>query len=360
MAAVFAGALFYSQWPQQASGVTPPATITELKSQHAQPSEKDPPTSSNQISPDHVTSVNDRPSTDHVPAVPPSKGNWDTSTEFSGHTLAVQPRPKQPSIDIGPNPLQQPAPTMPRSDTDASSHSTSSAANTSDSESAFDGQAAQQAAPIREAPYVADAYSRLPSLSVVHATSLPDTMYQPTPSQSQQTVVKIPVGTRLKVRLTDTLSSDRNRTGDTFRAVLDSPLAVDGVVIATPASVVLGRIANARKAPLLGGKADLTLTLTEITTSDGNLVPVATNNIEREGARTGIVNTAKMATGAAFGAVIGAVSGAAEGAGISSGLKNDDATNGFMATTKTVVLPAGTQVSFDISSPLAVSAQASR
>jgi hypothetical protein len=177
---------------------------------------------------------------------------------------------------------------------------------------------------------------------------------------SEPKQVTVEPGTAVRVRLTETLSTDRTRTGDSFRATLAAPLLVDGVLVAGTDAIVLGRVASAHKAPILGGKADLTLTLTDITTPNGHDLRIGTNNIEREGSRSGVLNTAKMATGAAVGAVVGALSGAAEGAGISSALKNDDRTNGFMATNRTVVLAAGTQMTFTLVSPLIVSNEPNR
>jgi hypothetical protein len=176
------------------------------------------------------------------------------------------------------------------------------------------------------------------------------------PSQALPKVVTVQSGTEIHVRLAEALSSDRSRTGDSFRAALDSPLVVDGIVVAGTGSSVLGRIAQARKAPLLGGTSDLTLTLTDIATADGHLIRMNTDNVEQQGSRGGIVSTAKMATGAAVGAVIGAVSGAAEGAGISSSLRDDSRTSGFMATKRTVVLQSGTELNFKLVSPLRVAA----
>jgi hypothetical protein len=182
----------------------------------------------------------------------------------------------------------------------------------------------------------------------------PQAPQQSNPLPPQTKLVTVPSGTNINIRLAEALSSDRNRTGDSFRAVLDEPLVVDGVVLAGTGSNVLGRIAQARKAPLLGGTAELTLTLTDITTADGHLTKINTNNIEQQGSRSGVVNTAKMATGAAVGAVIGAVTGAAEGAGISSSLRDDNRTSGFMATKRTVVLQSGTEVNFKLASALRV------
>ena len=179
------------------------------------------------------------------------------------------------------------------------------------------------------------------------------------PPQPGPQVITAQPGTRIRVRLAEPLSSDRNRAGDTFRAVVDSPVVVNGAVVAPAGANVFGRIADARKAPLLGGRADLTLTLTDITTADGHLARIATDGVQQVGARSGIVNTAKMATGAAIGAVTGALDGAAAGAGISAPLRND-VTNGFFATKRTVAFPAGTQVVFSLTAPLNVTEQVNR
>jgi hypothetical protein len=171
-------------------------------------------------------------------------------------------------------------------------------------------------------------------------------------SQAEAKIITAPPGTVVGVRLAESLSSDHTRTGEVFRATLDSPIVVNGFVIARAESVVLGRIVQASRAPLLGGRAHLTLALTNITLAEGNLVTVDSNVFEQQGSRSNIVNTAKMVTGAAVGATIGAVTGAAEGAGISSALRSSDRTSGFMATKRTVVLPAGTLISFTLSTPL--------
>jgi hypothetical protein len=182
----------------------------------------------------------------------------------------------------------------------------------------------------------------------------------PVPPQIGPQVITVQPGTSIRVRLAEALSSDRNRAGDTFRAVLDSPVVVNGLVVAPAGANAFGRIANARRAPLLGGRADLTLTLTDITTADGHLARIATDGVQQVGARSGIVNTAKVATGTVVGSVVGALDGAATSAGISAPLRNDTATNGFFATKRTVVFPAGRQIVFNLAAPLKVTEQVNR
>jgi hypothetical protein len=182
----------------------------------------------------------------------------------------------------------------------------------------------------------------------------------PVPPQIGSKVITVQPGTSIRVRLAEALSSNRNHAGDTFRAVLDSPVVVSGLVVASAGATVFGRIANARKAPLLGGRADLTLTLTDVTTTNGHLARIATNGVQQLGARSGIVNSAKTATGAAIGGVVGALDGAAARAGISAPVKNDITTNGFLAIKRRVVFPAGRQIVFSLAAPLKVTEQVNR
>jgi hypothetical protein len=200
--------------------------------------------------------------------------------------------------------------------------------------------------PILEPRYASKQEAQRPTASGSRVTSrLPEPERKSVP-------LTIPEGTILTVRLAETLSSNRNRAGDTFRATLASPLAVNGSMVAGMGAAVLGRVVSARRAPLIGGRANLTLTLTHITGAEERLVPVNTSIVEEQGSHTNVVNTAKMATGAVVGAVVGAVRGAGEGSGLSSSLKNGDTTNGFMATNRTVVLPAGTQFIFRLNTAL--------
>lgn len=174
------------------------------------------------------------------------------------------------------------------------------------------------------------------------------------PPQPKNRLITVQAGTRITVRLAETLATDRNRTGDTFRGTLAAPLVANAHIVAESGATVLGRVINAHKAPLLGGRAVLVLAITDVETKPGGMMRVDTSNWEEKGAHSTLVNTAKMATGAAVGAVVGAVAGAAEGAGLTSGMQERDRTGGFMATKRTIVLPAGTPIDFVFSAPFIV------
>jgi len=167
-------------------------------------------------------------------------------------------------------------------------------------------------------------------------------------------VVTVPRGTLLRVRLSESLSSKQNRSGDTFRATLVSSLLVNGVVVSNADSSVLGRVALVRRGGVLGGSSDLTITLTHLTMADESTVPIKSSICEVQGSHNNLLNSARMATGAAFGAVMGAVAGAEEGAGITSASTAGGRRITSSATKRTAMLPAGTLIGFSLDSPVTI------
>ncbi len=211
-----------------------------------------------------------------------------------------------------------------------------------------------QSAPVLDAKYAPSPEQQV--ATAMQAQSPPavplKTYPEPALSHPASTAITVQPGTTLAVHLSETLSSDRNRPGDTFRASLASPLVVNGYVIADAGATVLGRVVISHRAPLIGGRSDLSLTVTDISTADGRLTHVETGTCDVRGARSNLTNTAKMATGAAVGAVVGAVTGAAKGAGIaSSALEEGHEGTSFMAGTRIAAFPAGSQIPVILARP---------
>lgn len=358
MIAMFAGALLYSKSHQawdslhaQTRTTTRQLPLTTARTQSL-PGVVAPVHEQQQATP-KTTEISQQVSASSSDTTPPSRS--------ADRDLPVQPAATQPAGEVkSSEPIESGWPRTPAS-------SSSSQASTTVTDTALQHSIPQSRtmneAQVSSVQHAVDApepnapkpQTQARSVALSHtAAAPPPTHVEALATRQEPEVVTVQPGTILQARLAETLSSDRNGTGDTFRAALDSPLMVNGFVVAPTGSTVFGRIAQARKAPLLGGRSNLTLTLTEIATADGQLVKISTSIVEQQGSRTGLISTAKMATGAAVGAVLGAVSGAAEGAGIKSSLKNDSPTNGFMATKRTVVLPAGTRVIFSLAAPVRV------
>jgi hypothetical protein len=161
-------------------------------------------------------------------------------------------------------------------------------------------------------------------------------------------VVTLASGTNLVVRLAETVSTDRNYTGDTFRGTLDVPIILDGFIIADKGSKVLGKIASAQK-------AELQLTVTEINTTDGQRVAVETSFFEKIAPARGREDAAKIGGGAALGAIIGAIAGGGKGAAIGAGVGGGAGTGAvLLGHGKPALLPAETRLTFQLSRPATI------
>ena len=167
--------------------------------------------------------------------------------------------------------------------------------------------------------------------------------------------VTLPAETNVVVRLAESLSPEHNYTGDTFKATLESPIIIDGFIIADKGSKVLGTITNAQRAGRVEGVSDLALTLTEINTTDGQRVKIETSTWNKKGAKTTSEDTAKVAGGAALGAIIGAIAGGGKGAAIGAGAGGAAGAGTVLATRgKTATLPIETRLTFRLANPVTI------
>jgi hypothetical protein len=208
--------------------------------------------------------------------------------------------------------------------------------------------------------------ARTPNPAVNETAPLPP-MPNPTPVESsapvpaaaqEPHVITLQAGTNLTVRLGETLSSDRNYTGDKFRATLEAPVIVDGFIIADRGSKVLGKVISAQEAGRVQGLSDLTLALTEINTTDGQRIRIQTDSYEKRGSASAGSDAAKIAGGAALGAIIGAIAGGGKGAAIGAGAGGAAGTSIVLATRgKPTALPVETRLTFRLTSPVTITEQ---
>lgn len=165
--------------------------------------------------------------------------------------------------------------------------------------------------------------------------------------------VTIPPGTIFAVRLLDTLSTDRNQSGDRFRASLQDPIISDGNVIVPRGTTVEGRIVDAQQAGRVKGVAEMTLELSQLRLSNGETVVLETGTVLRQGQTSTGKDAAKVGAGAAIGAVIGAISGGGKGAAIGAATGGGAGTAGVLLTRgEPLVLGPETILSFALNSPV--------
>jgi hypothetical protein len=146
-------------------------------------------------------------------------------------------------------------------------------------------------------------------------------------------------GTSLQVRLQDRLDSALNKTGDSFRAILDRDIEVDGIVVAARGSVIEGRISSVERSGRVQGLAAMTIQLINILIENQEY-PLQTEILSFQAESTKKKDVAKVGIGAGLGAIIGAIAGGGKGAAIGAAV-------GAGAGGATVAASRGEEVKFE-------------
>ena len=154
----------------------------------------------------------------------------------------------------------------------------------------------------------------------------------------------IPAGTNVSIRLGQTISSDKARSGDSFSGTLHQDVVSNGQVIARRGDPVQGKVVEAKASGRLSGTAVLELQLTSI-----NGIPVVTSTVTDKGQGHKGRDLKAAGGGAAVGAIIGAIAGGGKGAAIGAGAGGAAGTAGAAATgKKDIRFPVETILNFTI------------
>ena len=168
--------------------------------------------------------------------------------------------------------------------------------------------------------------------------------------------VTISQGTLVTVRIGETLSVQKNLTGDTFFATLEQPLVADGFVLAEKGARVEGKIIEVDKAGRMSGTSRMSLELTQVNTSDGQRIHLQTSTYTKDGAERNRKNdAAKIGGGAVLGAIIGAAAGGGKGAGVGAGAGGAAGAGAVLLSgSRNVTIPVETKLSFRIEKPITI------
>ena len=166
--------------------------------------------------------------------------------------------------------------------------------------------------------------------------------------------VTVPAGTRILVRMIDSVDSGVNKVGDKFRASLEQDLMVGDTLVAPKGADAYGRLAEAKEAGHIAGKSELKLELTDVLIH-GRLQPIVTGDYEVSGKSRGKQSAERIGGGAAIGAIIGAIAGGGKGAAIGAGVGAGAGTTIQVLTKgEQVRVPSETMLEFRIEQPFTV------
>jgi hypothetical protein len=135
------------------------------------------------------------------------------------------------------------------------------------------------------------------------------------PGAQSKRKITAPAGTRILIRMIDSIDSSKQKTGYRFTASLETNLQAEDVVVAPRGTIVYGRLAQASSAGKMSGSSQLTLELTDIVIN-GTAYPLLTSTYEIKGKGEGKKTAGKIIGGAGLGALIGGIAGGGTGAAI--------------------------------------------
>jgi hypothetical protein len=164
--------------------------------------------------------------------------------------------------------------------------------------------------------------------------------------------ITVPAGTRILIRMADSIDSSKQQAGYRFNGSLETNLQADNVVVAPRGTSVFGRLASASSAGKMSGSSELGLELTDVVIN-GTSYPLLTGMYEIKGSGEGSKTARKVVGGAGLGALIGGIAGGGKGAGIGA-LAGAGAGTAVAATKKgqQVSIPSESLIEFQLTQPV--------
>lgn len=168
--------------------------------------------------------------------------------------------------------------------------------------------------------------------------------------------VTLPVGTRLRLRLDTSHTSETARVEDLVRAHLAAPVVLNGRTVVRANAEVTGHVVSARPSGKVKGRAYLAVRFSELRADRGDeRYDIVTRTWTREAPGTKKKDAATIGLPAGVGAVVGGVMSGRKGAAIGAGVGAGAGTGVVLRTRgREVSLPRGATVIVRLSAPLRV------
>jgi hypothetical protein len=137
----------------------------------------------------------------------------------------------------------------------------------------------------------------------------------PAPTPAPADPYTVAHGTVLVVRMIDSVDSDVNKSGETFRATLEEPIVVGENILAPQDTPVTVQLVHVKQSGQLRGEAEIALQLRSLTLH-GKTYSLASEFAQVASEGKGGESAKVIGTTAAIGALIGAIAGGGKGAAV--------------------------------------------
>ena len=177
------------------------------------------------------------------------------------------------------------------------------------------------------------------------APAAPAPQAQPSAPPPPQDIT-VPSGTRMVIRMADSIDTRRHKTGHRFRGQLEGALVVSGVTVAPRGAFVHGRIVQASSGGRAVGSSEMAIEFTDIMIDD-QLYEIATTGLQAQSSNEAGRTAGRTARAAVIGGLISGRSGAKTGAAVGLGAS-------ILTSGSSINVPAGTILETTLRTPLTV------
>jgi hypothetical protein len=167
-------------------------------------------------------------------------------------------------------------------------------------------------------------------------------------------MVTIDNGALLRIRINQTLDSDRTQPGTRFDGVVVNDVAAGGAVAIPRGATVQGTVVDAKSSGALKGRGELSLQLTQVTLG-GQTFPIVSDVWAHNGGDKAVQSVNSTIIGGGLGALVGAAAGGGAGAAIGAGVGGALGLGASAAShSGQVYIPSEGMLTFHLAQPVTV------
>ena len=168
----------------------------------------------------------------------------------------------------------------------------------------------------------------------------------PPPPPQAKAKPTVPAGTRLTLRMAESIDTSRHKAGHRFIAKLEADLVAEGVVVAPRGTTVYGQLVSASSSGRVAGSSSLTVAFTDILINN-QMYPISTEPMSGKTDNTARKSGRQIGRAAVIGGLIDGSSGAKTGAAVGAGAA-------ILTSGNQAGIPSGTLLDTQLRAPLTI------